>query len=213
MSQLENIRTLKLDHQEGLAPVSEKESTGYRVVSVNNEWDPVKDLDWGDNRDTLVERGRPYGLSQKIYDSVQHDSDVESSPERFHEMPTHVSPAPELGNGHTRRPSETPLLPPVHENAETPTVSSALPDEDDLGEFGSFGMTGVGTAARSSRVVPDVRHSVADESHHNISSPTFTSPVEEFASQNRPISVASRSSQRGRPSVTPTGPRRSSRAS
>ncbi|KAL0065808.1 hypothetical protein AAF712_007111 [Marasmius tenuissimus] len=208
------------DEEGRLEPLSERESTGNHLVSINNEWDPAKDLEWGDNRATLVERGRTPELPQKAYNSTQHDSDPETSPERpmltrplSDETPSHPLPAPALLNGHTRRLSETPLLPPVQENVESSAIYPDLPNDEDLAEFGSLSMAGVGTAARSSRVVPDVRHDITDvtESSRDNSSPTFTSPVDEFASQNRPLSVASRSSQRGRPTVAPAGPRRSSR--
>ncbi|KAL0576262.1 hypothetical protein V5O48_005706 [Marasmius crinis-equi] len=208
-----------------VAPVSARDTTGHAVMRPNADWNPARELDWGENRATLVERDSYYERPKTAYDPTQRDSDNESSPERAPILSRQLSggdapispPPPTLAKSHSRRLSETPLLPPVHELRAATPISPMFTD-DDLAEFGSLSMAGVGTAARQSRIDPDFRQSVAEESPRvNSSSPTSLrptpSPVDEFASQNRPVSATStRSSHtRGRPTRTPTGPRQSAR--
>ncbi|ESK96523.1 aspartic peptidase a1 [Moniliophthora roreri MCA 2997] len=138
---------------------------------------------------------------------------------------------------HSRVPSGVPLLPPL-ELEESPTFQSpvlASPPitlDNDMAEFGVAGMAGVGTAARSSRVDPHFRYSTTGSESSRSSggsrrksstgpvdnalihtSPDLSTPplsaVDEFANRNRPISVASTASSRGRPARPPMGPRQS----
>ncbi|KAG7093672.1 hypothetical protein E1B28_007331 [Marasmius oreades] len=210
---------------EMLDTLSERDSVGHSVDphnDINREWDPAKELDWSQNRDTLVGR----------------DFDKDSSPERTPLSSRRLSnnsvtsPLPvhsrSIKTRHHRDSSGAPLLPLGFDGVSgSHSRSPTLVTDPDMNEFGvlSLSMAGIGTAARNSRIDAEFRLSTADTdtspSHRRDASSTSRTDArslssdsrivplaDEFANLQRPVSISStHSSRKERPARSPTGPR------
>ncbi|KAF9266935.1 acid protease [Marasmius fiardii PR-910] len=215
---------------EVLDTLSEHDSVGHSVDPQNDpnrEWDPVKELDWGENRATLVGRDSPMGHSSgkslsperrpMFSRRLSEDSQSVSSPPPVHSRIVNVR--------HHRDSSNAPLLRSLGPDSG-PSSPPTLVADFDLREFGALdhGMAGIGSAARISRIDSDIGPSTADTNIHHKGetslasrtdsgslspdSRTAASFVDEFASLHRPLSTLStHSSTKERPPRSPIGPR------